>query len=160
MNGDNMALVTHEDIRRVLDRLQIPAGDRLDATDQDAEYTACRSDELDRYLDLYRTHDLDDRERSVLCCFILESLNELVQDDDPHPRQQEAFRMLFSDERLHRDELRYWADRSEPDPDHWWPITAHLVQFQLQQYGCVATDPDDLGSGTGRQSQSPSEPGS
>ncbi len=125
-----MRIVREESIRRVLKRLSIRPEDRMGPHAQDLEYTACRSDELDAYVDLYASPDLDDDERGVLCCFILESINELIQLGEPHYRQGQALNMLFSNEELHRHELEYWMDTSEPNEDNWWPITPTLLAFK------------------------------
>ncbi len=127
-----MRIVREESIRRVLKRLAIRPEDRIAPHAQDLEYTACRSDELDAYIDLYASSELDDGERGVLCCFILESMNEIIQLGKTHSRQGQALTMLFSNEELHRHELEYWMDASDPNEEDWWPITLTPLEFKKQ----------------------------
>lgn len=124
-----MKMICHHAVRRVLLRLNIPPEERFGPLDQDAQYTACRAEELELYIDLYASQDLGDDERDVLCCFILESINELIQLGRPHSRQSEALALLFANQQLHQSELEYWMDISDPNEDHWWPITRPLLQF-------------------------------
>jgi len=119
-------------IRAVLVKLGIDPVERVDASDQDPEYTACRSEELDSYFRLYReTADLN--ERAVLCCFLLDGLNELIQDGCPHPREAEILNALIGAGEVHAAELSYWADTSDPDPENWWPITNTLLRHMGRQ---------------------------
>lgn len=67
-----MRVTTQDAIERVLRRLGIQPDERMGPADQDAEYTACRCEELDSYIDLYALEDIEDDERVVLGCFILE----------------------------------------------------------------------------------------
>src|SRR3989442_12270445 len=107
-SGPHSAIVT------VLIKLGIDPRERVDDSDQDPEYTACRSEELDSYFDLYqKTADLN--ERGVLCCFLLDGLNELIQDGHPHPRQAEILTALVDAGEVHAAELSYWANTSAPN---------------------------------------------
>jgi hypothetical protein len=127
-----------EAIRSVLARLGIDPRDRMDEGDQDPEYTACRSDEIDDYFRLYRSKELNVDERAVLCCFLLEGLNEQIQTSAPHPSQTEIFSVLFEARQLHAAELAYWMNTSDPDQDNWWPITKPLLEHAAQH--AVAED--------------------
>ena len=114
-------------IAGVLTKLGIDPRERMSDHDQDAEYTACRSEEVGRYFELYARGAIDDAERSILCCFLLEGLNELIQAGTPHPQQADIFAALFAAGEIHRAELAYWMDRSDPDEESWWPISRPLL---------------------------------
>lgn len=65
-------------VEAVLVKLGIDPRERnLDC--QDREYTVCRSTELPLYFELYTRGPITDDERRVLCCFLLECLNEQMQ---------------------------------------------------------------------------------
>lgn len=113
---------------QVLRRLGIDPGERFSELEPDAEYTACRVEELPRYLELYGHGDLAPEERSVLCCFLLEGLNDAIQLGRAHPLQPGIFDALLDHEELHRDELAYWSGASEPENRS--PITAALVEHR------------------------------
>jgi hypothetical protein len=119
-----------ETIASVLRKLGIDPRERMDAFEQDAEYTACRSEEIPLYFSLYRRGTVDADERAVLCCFLLESLNERIQAGDPHPLQEEIFATLFDAGEIHAAELAYWMDTSDRDEENWWPITRPLLQHK------------------------------
>lgn len=117
-------------IGSVLRRLGIDPSDRIDAFDQDEEYTSSRHTELPEYFHLYGEENLTVDERAVLCCFLLESLNECIQAGEPHPLQASIFAVLFANRDLHAAELGYWMNTSDPDEDNWWPITRPLLDFE------------------------------
>jgi hypothetical protein len=73
----------------VLVKVGVDPRERIDDSDQDPEYTACRSDEIDKYFALYKDERIDKDERAVLCCFLLDGLNDLIQAECPHPRQHD-----------------------------------------------------------------------
>lgn len=115
-------------VAKVLIKLGIDPRDRLAEHDQDAEYTSCRPAEIPSYFDLYVHGDLESEERAVLCCFLLEALNEVIQAGTSHPLQDAIFNALFDAEDVHRAELAYWMDTSDPEKENWWPITGALLQ--------------------------------
>ena len=117
-------------VAKVLIKLGIDPRDRLGEHDQDPEYTSCRSDEIPSYFALYAHGELEPAERAVLCCFLLEGLNELIQAGTPHPLQAAIFNALFDAEELHRVELAYWMDTSDPERENWWPITGALLAYK------------------------------
>ncbi len=112
----------------VLIKLGIDPRDRLAEHDQDAEYTSCQTEEIPSYFDLYMQGELESDERAVLCCFLLEGLNELIHAGTSHPLQAAIFNALFDAEASHRAELAYWMDTSDPEEANWWPITRALLQ--------------------------------
>ena len=114
----------------MLGRLGIDPCDRLDNADQDAEYTSCRRTEVPEYFRLYREKDLTVDERAVVCCFLLESLNDCIQAGEPHPLQESIFATLFANREIHSAELEYWMDTSDPDEDNWWPVARPLLDFE------------------------------
>lgn len=116
-----------EAIASVLRRLDVDPVERFNEHDQDPEYTSCRPEEVTRYFDLYSTASLPSSERAVLCCFMLESLNELVQDGRPHVQQDLMVDVLMASSE-HAEELAYWMNTSDPDEENWWPITKVLLR--------------------------------
>jgi hypothetical protein len=119
--GPRSAIVT------VLARVSVDPRERIDDSDQDPEYTACRSDEVDTYFAIYQDEGVDTHECAVLCCFLLQSLNDLIHTERPHPRQHEILSAIF-ESGLHSQELAYWMDTSDPDQENWWPITTVLLE--------------------------------
>ncbi len=120
--------MTHQTIASVLRRLGIDPATRIGELDQDAEYTACRTDELPAYFQLYKSDGLSNEELAVLCCFLLETMNDCMGMGSPHPLQEQIMDALFDNQDLHAGELAYWMDTSDPDPEHWWPITKTLLE--------------------------------
>jgi len=116
-----------EVIVRVLRKLGVNPIERLDAFDQDPEYTACRSEELPLYYELYVHRALEPSEREVLCCFMLEGLNDFCGEGITHPLQASIFDALIDAGTLHSEELDYWTDTSDPDTENWWPLTKELL---------------------------------
>ena len=124
-----------EKIASVLRKLGIAPRERVDEFDQDAEYTACRSEEIPLYFRLYGRGSLDVDERAILCCFLLEGLNERIQAGDPHPLQEEIFAELFDAGKIHATELAYWMDTTDRDEEDWWPITRPLLEHKARRVG-------------------------
>lgn len=122
-----------EPIETALRKLGIDPRERLSALDQDPEYTACVAAEIPEYFDLYQRDTLTDPERAVLCCFLLEGLNEYCAAGSPHPLQAEILDSLFAAEAEHAEELAYWMNTSDPDPENWWPIAPHLIKHREAQ---------------------------
>jgi hypothetical protein len=118
-------------IVRVLRKIGVDPQERILEFDQDPEYTACRAEELPVYFNLYARCDTDVSERAVLCCFLLEGLNEYCAAGAPHSLQSQIFDTLFDADPLHADELAYWMNTSDPDPENWWPITIWLVKCRV-----------------------------
>lgn len=102
----------------------------MDDADQDAEYTSCRRTEAADYFRLYREENLTVDERAVVCCFLLESLNDCIQAGEPHPLQEPIFAALFANREIHSAELKYWMDTSDLDEDNWWPVARPLLEFE------------------------------
>jgi len=124
-----------EKIASVLRKLGIAPRERVDEFDQDAEYTACRSEEIPLYFRLYGRGSLDVDERAILCCFLLEGLNERIQAGDPHPLQEEIFAELFDAGEIHATELADWMDTTDRDEEDWWPITRPLLEHKARRVG-------------------------
>lgn len=119
----------HETIAQVLVRLGIDPSERFDAADQDAQYTACRAEELAQYFDLYNHGVLSVDEKRVLCCFMLESLNEIVYSHE-HPLHDAVINALLDDEALHKEELDYWIETDDSDESNWWPVRKGLLRVR------------------------------
>jgi len=115
-------------IARVLRKIGVDPAERITEFCQDPEYTACRAEEVPAYFELYRGGEVDGAERAVLCCFLLEGLNDFCGQREPHDLQPHIFNALFAAGDVHAEELAYWMNTSDPDPDNWWPITAHLLK--------------------------------
>lgn len=120
-------------IAGVLAKLGIDPSERMIEGDQDPEYTSCRAEEIPRYFELYTSGTLAPEEREVLCCFLLQGLNDSIQSGEAHPLQTVIFDALFDAEGLHREELAYWMNTSDPDSENWWPITAALVAHKRKR---------------------------
>jgi len=86
---------------------------------QDYEYTTCKLEELEKYIDLYKQDETSIFEKRVLGCYFLECLNEHVQiNNKEQPLQNIAFKFLYSDIDIHESELAYWTEtvgRNEQD---------------------------------------------
>lgn len=119
-------------IRSVLVKLGVEPDTRVDRYDQDPEYTACRPEEIDEYVRVLRSRDVTVPEMSVLCCFLLECLNDRIQDGSPHPHQAEIFDLLLASD-VHKHEFAYWMDTSDADAENWCPITKPLLEHAAQQ---------------------------
>lgn len=120
-----------EAIDSVLIKIGVDPKTRYDSVTQDHEYTTCRLEELKDYLELYEKPETTGHEKRVLGCYFLECLNEYVMSSgDGHPWQARVFRLMHQDIHIHASELAYWSNTSEPNPEHWWPITAHLLSWQ------------------------------
>ena len=105
-------------IVRVLLKIGANPGERLDSFDQDPEYTACRVEELPAYFDLYVHGVTDPSERAVLCCFLMQGLNDLCAQGIIHPLQPAIFDALLDAGEIHASELAYWTDTSDPDSEN------------------------------------------
>lgn len=118
-------------ICRVLRKIGVDPNMRITAFCQDPEYTSCRHDEIEAYLELYRHGSIDHEEREVLCCFMLQGLNDLCAEGTPHPLQAQVFEAIFNAQESHAEELKYWMNiNSDHDPDNWWPITTYLLEYR------------------------------
>jgi len=120
----------YDAIVSVLLKIGANPGERLDPFDQDPEYTACRVEELPAYFDLYVHGVTDSSERAVLCCFLMEGLNDLCAQGIIHPLQPAIFDALLDAGEIHASELAYWTNTSDADSENWWPITKHLLEHR------------------------------
>jgi hypothetical protein len=130
--------ITHAMVAHVLRRLGIDPQVRFSPLDQDAQYTACRAEELPLYFDLYRSIGVSDEDKRVLCSFLLEGLNEHAMSGG-HILHDVVVHALMDDEELHREELQYWMNTGDPDEDHWWPVTKGLLRVRQQRRARPAT---------------------
>jgi hypothetical protein len=117
-------------IRRVLARVGIDPATRIDAYDQDPEYTSCRREELAAYFRLYQDGSIDPDERAVLCCFMLECLNDFCGEGAVHPLQEAVFDALLDAGDAHAAEIAYWSESDDPDPENWWPIAESMLEHK------------------------------
>jgi hypothetical protein len=117
-------------IGRVLTKIGVDPATRIDAYDQDPEYTSCRTEELPAYLRLYRDGSTDSDERDVLCCFMLECLNDVCHDGTVHPLQHEIFDALLNAGDAHAEEIAYWSESDDPDPENWPPIAEFVREHK------------------------------
>ncbi|MEP7120424.1 MAG: VOC family protein [Byssovorax sp.] len=127
-------------LERVLRKLGIDPAERLwSDDDQDAEYLSCRREEVSAYFELYRRRDTEATERDVLCCFLLQGLNDHCSTGELHPEQAAILDALFDAGEAHADELAYWMDMLSADPEDWWPITEHLLRRRAARAGPRST---------------------
>lgn len=124
--------ITHEMVARVLRRLGIDPPVRFSPLDQDAQYTACRAEELPLYFDHYRSAGVSDDDKRVLCSFLLEGLNEYAMSGN-HILHDAVVHALMDDEELHREELQHWMNTDDPDEECWWPATKELLRVRRQR---------------------------
>jgi hypothetical protein len=130
--------ITHEMVAHVLHRLGIDPHTRFGPLDQDAQYTACRAEELPLYFDLYKNTGVSADDKRVLCSFLLEGLNEHAMSGG-HILHDAVVHVRLDDEELIREEPQYWMNTDDPDEEHWWPLTKGLLRVR-QQRGAKPTD--------------------
>lgn len=115
--------------KKILRKIGQNPDERIDEFDQDPEYTSCRVEELQEYFNLYQKNSTTIKEKKVLCCFMLECLNEEIQSGRTHILQDKILTQLFKDKEMHKKELEYWMNTSDPDEENWWPITKVLLKY-------------------------------
>jgi len=112
----------------VLTKIGVDPSTRFDKFDQDFEYTSCEVGELDKYLDLYVSPETTDEEKRLLGCFILQCLNDYIEEyDKEHEKQSYSVELLFNDMDIHETELEYWSTTHSDDENDWWYITKYLI---------------------------------
>ncbi len=118
-------------IDSVLIKIGVDPSTRYNKHAQDHEYTTCKIDELEQYINLYEKKDTSIYEKRVLGCYFLECLNEYFQYNDiGHPMKNRAFELLHSDIEIHESELKYWTDVFDPNEENWWPITKEIINWR------------------------------
>jgi hypothetical protein len=117
-------------IRRVLTKVSVDPATRIDAHDQDPEYTSCRREELPAYFRLYQEGSTDPDERAVLCCFMLECLNDFCGEGTAHHLQESIFDALLEAGDAHAEEIAYWSESDDPDRENWWPIAESILEHK------------------------------
>jgi hypothetical protein len=117
------------DCKNVLRKLGKNPDERIGPFDQDWEYTSCRVEELADYLALYLQSTTTEGEKRILGCFMIDCLDVQLGVGKEHPLQNIILEQLFKDREVHRKELDYRMDTSDPDPAHWWCITTTLLQY-------------------------------
>lgn len=119
-----------EAAKSVLMKIGIDPVSRISGIDQDFEYTSCEVAEIDKYLELYCSHNVSDKEKRVLGCFLLQSLNDYIgKYGETHPKQEAAIDNLFKDIEINGSEIEYWRDEVDVDQDNWWYITEYLKRY-------------------------------
>ncbi len=119
-----------EAVKSVLMKIGIDPVLRLSGLDQDFEYTSCKVEEIEKYIELYGSLDISDKEKRVLGCFLLQSLNDYIgRYGEAHHKQEAAIKYLFKDIEIHRSEVEYWRDEVDVDQNNWWHITGHLKRY-------------------------------
>ena len=127
--ADNYIYPKKEDGKSVLKKIGVDLNSRnMDC--QDFEYTTCEIEEIEKYIKLYETKDTTIGEKRVLVCYLLDSLNYYIADKGrPHILQNKAFKLLFLDKNIHKNELEYWSEISENPENDWW-IAEYLVKWE------------------------------
>ncbi len=128
--NNNLQYPSIDAVKSVLLKLNIdPATRDLDC--QDYEYTTCRLEEIDKYINLYKNRDTTVYEKRLLGCYLLECLNEHVSlNNNEHTLQHEAFELLHSDIDIHGTELKYWSNIENKSKEEQWPISEYLFKWQ------------------------------
>ncbi|MCK5855190.1 MAG: hypothetical protein KAG56_08205, partial [Sulfurovaceae bacterium] len=131
---DDLKYSSTKAIKSILIKLGIDP-DTRDLLGQDEEYTSCKLEELEDYVDLYIKNDTSIFEKRVLGCYFLDCLNEyIVINNQEHSIQNKAFTLLFSDIYIHKEELDYWSDTSDRENEEdWWYITKSILKWKEQK---------------------------
>lgn len=124
---ENLKYPKIEAVKSVFKKIGVDPATRYYEYDQDYEYTTCKLEELEQYIDLYKKEDTTVFEKRLLGCYLLECLNDYFKNNGiSHPMQAHAFELLHSDNQIHESELEYWTNIADPDEDNWWPITKEI----------------------------------
>lgn len=116
--------------KSVLTKIGVGWESRIDEFDQDFEYSSCRSEELESYIDLYCQQETSIEEKRILGCYMMECLNDhLTKIGTHHEIQGKAFKMLFNDEEVHRQEIQYRLELEDGIEEHGWPIRDELLKW-------------------------------
>ena len=134
LNKKDLKYPSKKSVQEILTKLGIDPKLR-DMHCQDIEYTSCKMEELEEYIDLYIQRDTSIYEKRVLGCYFLECLNEYIAiNKQEHPRQNEALKLLFSDIPIHKTELDYWSDTSKREnKEDWWYITKPILNWKINK---------------------------
>ena len=134
LNKKDLKYPRKKAVQAILTKLGIDPKSR-DMHCQDIEYTSCKVEELENYVDLYTQRDTSIYEKRVLGCYFLECLNEYIAiNKQEHPRQNEALKLLFSDIFIHKAELNYWSDTSKQEnKEDWWYITKPILNWKINK---------------------------
>ena len=93
---------------------------------QDPEFEIPVVEELPAYWSLYTASVSTLMDKRVLFSFMLECLNAEVSAGRRHALEREILAEVLRNRSLHQDQIDYWADVADPNPDHWWPIACVL----------------------------------
>jgi hypothetical protein len=128
--AENLRYPSIDAVITILQKLGIdPASRDLDC--QDFEYTTCRMEELELYLELYQRSDTTIYEKRVLGCYFMEGLNDFVSEYQvKHKIQDQLLELLYRDIEIHRRELNYRIETDDPHEEHWWPIRKYVIEWR------------------------------
>ena len=134
---DDLKYPSTEAVISVLTKLGInPESRHMDC--QDIEYTSCKLDELEAYIELYEKNDTSIYEKRVLGCYFLQCLHEYIGIyNQEHSLQNKAFGLLFSDIdiHIHKTELEYFSDTTHsPNEDDWWHVTKPILNWNNKSF--------------------------
>ena len=131
MSDANLKYPSIKAARSVLRKVGVDDTSRIDAFDQDFEYTSCLLEELEDYIDLYDKPDTSLEEKRVLGCYFLECLNDYVSlHGKAHALQDRAFALLFNERSIHLEEIEYRLRDYDGIEEHCWPIRKELIKWQ------------------------------
>ena len=117
-----------ESAKSILTKLGIDPKTRIDDFDQDIEYTSCRLEELELYIELYRSSDTTEKEKRVLGCYFLECLNESISEEGSiHSMFSHCMELLHDDKHIHEPEFDYWTTTEEEDEENSFPIKRYIL---------------------------------
>jgi len=125
---DELKYPSLEAVNSILKKLGVNPSSRYDDQDQDYEYTTCRLEELDDYIEIYTLSESTDTEKRLLGCYLLQSLEDYIAKyNKTHEKQDYVLDLLYSDIIIHETELEYWSTPMDiNDESTWWHITKHL----------------------------------
>ncbi len=126
---EDLVYASTDAVKSILVKLGIDPKSR-DLSCQDIEYTSCKLEELEDYIELYAKQNTSIYEKRVLGCYFLECLNEHISiNKQEHLAQNKVFELLFSDIDIHETEVDYWSNTAENENEKdWWFVTKPLLR--------------------------------
>ena len=116
----------------VLNKLGIDK-DKLNLDCQDWQYTLADAEYLNKYIELYGLSQTSRKEKRVLSCFIIESLEYLLPNKVKNDDVVSILSMLSNDMEIHKTEFEEWSLLEDEHyinhPEDCWYITKYIRAF-------------------------------